>query len=102
VRVASIIPGCWLTSATSLLVFAEFFTTVFGTGLALVGFDAITTRGGATVFPSPTRSVLRAGNPKLALPSVTGIGGKLDTSTDGPPPRFPLTDGATKLSPLVA
>jgi hypothetical protein len=59
----------------------ELFITVFGTGRAAVGFDEITTRGCATAFASLTRSELLTGNPKLALPSVTGIGGKLDTST---------------------
>jgi hypothetical protein len=80
------LPGWSLTSATSVPIFPVRDTTVFGTGLATVGFTGITTRGGATdaVFKSPP--IFLEGSPNAALPSVTGIGGKLETavSADGP------------------
>src|SRR6201999_185569 len=52
----------------------ELFVTVFGTGFAAVGRVGMTTIGcGVSV-----RDVVRMVGPKLALPSVTGMGGRLE------------------------
>src|SRR5665213_1453659 len=91
--VASTFPGWSLTSAPSLPVFPVRDTTVFGTGFAAVGFTGITTRGGATaaVFAFAPFATVLAGSPNPALPSVTGMGGRLETS----PSVFCLTTGGT-------
>jgi hypothetical protein len=64
------LPACWLTAATSL---ASSLATVFGTGRATVGLLDTTTR-------ACTAAALLTGRPNPALPSVTGMGGRLDTS----------------------
>jgi hypothetical protein len=63
----------------------DLVATEFGTGLDAVAFDGMITRGSATarfVFFAPV--AFRDGSPKLALPSVTGIGGRLDASAPSP------------------
>ncbi len=73
--VATTRPGCELTAATSVPVSADFDTVVFGTGFCAVGLEETTTRGAATAVGLPCFGP----RPNVALPSVTDIGGKLET-----------------------
>ena len=61
-RVAVTLPGCSLTAATSVPFALDSDPTVFGTGCAAVDFA-------------------RCPGPNSALPSVTGMGGRLDAGT---------------------
>ena len=72
--VASTLPDCPLTAATSAPVASDRTGTLLGTGLAAVGLDGITTRGSAT----GALTADFAGKPKVVPPSVTGMGGKLE------------------------
>ena len=75
--VAEITPGPSLNAATSRLPAGTAELTEFGTGRDAVGLAETTTRGRATASLVLDTSWSRlGGSPKLALPSVTGIGGK--------------------------
>ena len=92
---AGITFGPSLTEATSRPPSGVVDVTEFGTGFAVVGRAETTTRGRATGPGAVTASFRLGGKPKLALPSVTGMGGSVEPAVPLPATAEPGTPRET-------